>query len=146
MLVSELTARVAFTLYLHRGRQPGRAHDDWVTAESIVDLCLATAQATSSPPAPLESAPEAAPETAPEPAPEAAPEAASEPIDATRSQAKDLLHTAADKIGRKQVAARLGYKSASTVGRYLRGDREINDDLATRILENLTSGALRRAG
>jgi hypothetical protein len=111
----ELTAQVAYEIYVQRGRVPGRHLEDWLAAERIVATCLAFAQA-------LAEAVE--------------PEAQGEPT-SVRERALTLLREAVEARGRKTVAGELGYKSASTVGRYVRGDRPIGEALAARIVEAL---------
>lgn len=128
----ELTARIAYEIYLQRGRAPGRSREDWAAAEAIVALCLAFATAL------LES--QGAQESAPAEVDSTAKGAEVTPIPAQKSpqeQAFELLCAAAEELGRKELAKTLGYKSTSSVGPYLRGKRPIGAKLSERILAKL---------
>lgn len=136
----ELTARIAYEIYVQRGFAPGRHREDWAAAEAIVELCLAFATEL------LQATDEAgaATEAPSEPGAGASPA----PTISLEERALALLTEAAAELGRAAVARKLGYKSASTVGRYVRGDRPIGAKLAARILGQLTptaSQAIRRA-
>ena len=147
----ELTTRIAYEIYLQRGRAPGRSREDWAAAEAVVTLCLAFAAAL------LESGPQATDEGQTQGQP-SDPESTSDPADlasaapvppvfSAQERAFALLCTAAKELGRAELAKTLGYKSTSSVGPYLRGKRPIGAKLAERILANLTPEpqALRRA-
>ena len=58
-----------------------------------------------------------------------------------------LLIEAVGQSSRRAVATELGYKSTSSIGRYLWGDRDIGEALAQRIVANLgeTSHRTKRA-
>jgi len=139
----ELTAQIAYEIYLQRGRAPGRSREDWAAAEAVVALCLAFAAALleSDPPAAEPKAPEALEASAIEA------EAPIAPAFSAQERAFALLCTAAQELGRAELAKTLGYKSTSSVGPYLRGKRPIGAKLAERILANLAPApeAQRRA-
>jgi hypothetical protein len=125
----QLTAQIAYEIFVQRGRVRGRQAEDWRAAETIVALCLAFAV---------------------ELARAAAPEVQIQPRDPgpLHERALALLQTAVAESGRASVASSLGYKSPSSVGRYLRGDRAIGEKLAKRIVAALAQAnapRLRRA-
>ena len=124
----ELTAQIAHEIYVQRGHAPGRHREDWLAAESIVALCLVFAQA-------LVEAEEARRETAPPRSTESLKSLTPEP--SLEERALALLTAAASQFGRAGVAKKLGYKSTSSVGPYLRGQRTIGAKLAERIVANL---------
>lgn len=131
----ELTARIAYEIYLQRDGAPGRSREDWIAAEAVVALCLAFAAALST---------EASSETAPD-ARDPNPLAKVQPIAPTltpEERAFALLSTAVEELGRAEVAKALGYKSTSSVGPYVRGKRAIGAKLAERILANLAPAGL----
>jgi DUF2934 family protein len=136
----ELTARVAYEIYLQRGRAPGRSREDWAAAEAVVELCLAFAATLLEERDERESAQVGSAEgqLTPIPSPPSAQE-----------RAFALLTAAAEELGRKELAKTLGYKSTSSVGPYLRGQRPIGVKLSERILAALAptskSEASRRA-
>ncbi|RMG09259.1 MAG: DUF2934 domain-containing protein [Planctomycetota bacterium] len=128
MTLHELTARVAYRLYVLRGRSPGRQWEDWLSAEAIVSWCLAYAGVGGPDPRQTEAACAARPSAAsPEESTGESPE----------EQALAALRAAVAARGRREVSRRLGYKSTSTVGRCLRGQRRIDPELAARILAAL---------
>lgn len=143
----ELTARIAYEIYVQRGRAPGRSREDWAAAEAIVELCLSFAEALLASQAPDSGSPAggepALEESAQEPEPEAiAAQGPSEgaevtPLPDPRQRALELLCAAAEELGRKELAKTLGYKSTSSVGPYLRGQRPIGAALTERILAKL---------
>ncbi len=122
-----LTARIAYEIFLQRGGAHGRHLEDWRAAETIVALCLAFA-------AELYAAQEAARED--EHGHEEA-EAEATRLPSPEERALELLERVTAELGRSAVADKLGYKSAGTVGRYLRGDRPIGERLAAKILARL---------
>ena len=129
----ELTARVAYLLYEHRGRTPGRARDDWLLAERLIDLCLALLSALAPPSAPAHDPPASAPDHPDAPAEDGAPDVLA------------LLEAAVAADGRAAVARRLGYASPSSVGKILRGQRALTEALTARILAALAPPARRAA-
>jgi hypothetical protein len=135
----QLTAQIAYELYVQRGRVHGRQGEDWRAAEAIVAMCLAfataLAEATDQTKPSSESATLEFPGSSP----------AESPAPSLHERALALLQAAVAETSRSSVAAQLGYKSASTVGRYVRGDRPIGDTLAKRIVSKLTLPALRLA-
>tara|TARA_R110002072_G_scaffold136017_2_gene277834 strand:- start:539 stop:991 length:453 start_codon:yes stop_codon:yes gene_type:complete len=145
----ELTTRIAYEIYLQRGRAPGRSREDWAAAEAVVALCLAFAAALleAEPPQPA-AEPQPVAESAEGAAlPDLTPVSPVAPVFSAQERAFALLCTAAKELGRAELAKTLGYKSTSSVGPYLRGKRPIGAKLAERILANLTPqpAALRRA-
>ena len=142
----ELTSRIAYELYLQRGRAPGRQVEDWGLAESIVELCLAFAAALLEAASESASTGEAASSDADSTGAAAPSEAAVAPLRAvpalsTAERALALLEAATAELGRAEVADALGYKSTSSVGRYLRGERAIGDKLAEKIFAALARPA-----
>ena len=106
-----LTRQVAYWLYLHRGRAAGDPVSDWVAAERIVELVIAALGA-------------ATPE----------PETGEATVDLDPAGvALELLQNFVAEATRAEAAKRLGYKSASTVGRILCGQRQMSDDLIEKI-------------
>lgn len=128
----ELTARVAYLLYEHRGRAPGRAREDWLLAERLIDLCVALLSALAPPS---------------EPAPRAS-DSPPRPETSREDRAHDvlaLLEAAVAADGRAAVARRLGYASPSSVGKILRGQRALTDVLVQRIVAALAPAARKAA-
>ncbi|MGE0710569.1 MAG: DUF2934 domain-containing protein [Planctomycetota bacterium] len=146
----ELTARIAYEIYRQRGGAPGRHVEDWLAAEAIVALCLAFAEellARERPAAAQPGEQAAAAEPAGTEAPVEAPtqpEARILPEPAPEERALALLQEAVARTSRAEVAEQLGYKSAGSLGRYLRGDRPIGESLAARILAALAEQPRRR--
>jgi hypothetical protein len=115
-----LTARIAYSLFEHRGRDHGRDRDDWLQAERIiglVDACAALLEARSS----MRTARRG------EPASELAPTG-------LERRALEALAAAVERGGRAAAAAALGYASTSAVSAVLGGRRALRRDLAERIL------------
>jgi hypothetical protein len=127
MTQHDLTAQIAYLFFVERGCVHGRHREDWAAAEAVVELCLAFF-AAAAPPATLEEAgPAEVAFDAPAPDP--------------RVRALEVLHAAVADLGRKAVAKQLGYKSTSSVGRYVRGDRPLGEVLAARILATFVAPA-----
>ncbi len=114
----QLTARIAYEIFVQRGGAHGRHAEDWRVAEAIVSMCLAfaTELARSAQTGSEEERPQAS----------------------LHERALALLQAAVAESGRASVATQLGYKSPSTVGRYVRGDRAIGEKLAKKIVAKLT--------
>jgi hypothetical protein len=130
----DLTAHIAYTIYQQRGYAHGRHAEDWFAAEMIVGMCEAVFSALS---------------TGATPAPDTAPNETEAPREyptlAKNDWAMQLLHEAVAEQGRKAVAGQLGYKSTSTVGKYLRGDRALGQALVEKIVAAFGQQARRAA-
>ena len=134
----ELVARIAYMIYVQRGFAPWRHVEDWLAAEAIVTLCeeiLAATAVTHDDPQPATAVTHDAPQ------PAGTVTQAPTPVD-RETLAMELLEAAVADRGRKTVAGELGYKSPSTVGKVLRGDRPPHEALIGKILEAF--GAARR--
>lgn len=116
----DLTARIAYHLWESRGKTHGRHVEDWCLAEHIVTACLEVAAGRR------KRAPRRTPRTR-----------ATAARGSVQARALDLLERSIGNLGRARVAADLGYSSTSSVGRLLRGDRPLSEDLAQRILTAL---------
>jgi hypothetical protein len=109
----QLTKRIAYEIFVQRGWEGGRHAEDWRAAEAIVSMCLLFAVEM------------------------ARAQDGEQPQASLHERALALLQAAVAESGRAPVATALGYKSVSSVGRYLRGDRPIGAKLAERIMETL---------
>ncbi len=146
----ELTRMIAYRLYEHRQGGPGSPFGDWFLAEELIALVESVLQLL------LEILPSPAPQPPPvaEKRLDASPAVADRPVEVQRkAKAKPkpkpkpkklapaailkLLEKACAKLGRKQVAALLGYASASSVGRILQGKRRLTPELIEKICEGL---------
>lgn len=113
----QLTARIAYEIFVQRGGVHGRHAEDWRAADAIVAMCLAFATE-------LARVTQVGSDD-------------QEPEASLHERALALLQAAVADSGRASVATSLGYKSPSTIGRYVRGDRTIGDNLAKRIVAKL---------
>jgi hypothetical protein len=130
---TDLTARIAYALFEHRGRVPGREHDDWLFAERLMEWCAEAQRKEVKRPEPKRALPRAA-----------------------ARGALDLLAEAVERDGRAAASAALGYTSTSVVSALLRGRRALDQGLADRIVAAFggdgatltlrTGGQKRRAG
>ena len=111
---ADLTATIAYALFEHRGRAPGRERDDWLVAEKLIDWCAAALQKDARRPG-----------------------VTSPPVRAlpARGDALELLAEVARRDGRAAASAALGYASTSVVSALLRGKRALGQDVADRIVE-----------
>lgn len=116
----ELTAKVAYALWEHRGRGGGGALEDWVVAERLVGFCLEALAARKTR--------NAAPRRRVAPA-------------ATEKRALEVLTRFVERRGRAAASAALGYASTSVVSGLLSGRRALGEDLAARIEATLGEGA-----
>ncbi|MCA8925796.1 MAG: helix-turn-helix transcriptional regulator [Planctomycetes bacterium] len=130
-----LTRHVAYGLYRHRGPAAGTAFGDWTAAERLLDL---VAEALGSAEPQVEAEPEAPP-AAPEPAPV---KVHTDPAET----ALELLEAFVAEANRAEAAKRLGYKSTSTVGRILRGERALSPELVAKIQAAFGPAPRRKAG
>jgi hypothetical protein len=121
----DVTARIAYSLFEHRGYAHGRHQDDWFLAERIIEVF---------------GGPVAAPAPTPAKKPRKTSVTAKARALATSADEARALERLADAVardGRAAVAAQLGYGSSSSVGRLLRGDRALTAEQAARILDGL---------
>ncbi len=131
MARTELTRQIAYRLYELRRGAPGSPLGDWLLAEELVALCERFFAA-------LEAVEEPAAETAPPPVarPPASRTRRRKPT-LTAETALQLLVDTCAALGRREVATKLGYRSASSVGKILRGKRRLNPALVDRIARSL---------
>ncbi len=110
---ADLTATIAYALFEHRGRAPGRERDDWLVAEKLIEWCAALQKDARRP------------------------GVTSPPVRALpgRGGALELLAEVVERDGRAAASAALGYASTSVVSALLRGKRTLDPDLADRIAE-----------
>jgi hypothetical protein len=116
---ADLTARIAYALFEHRGRTHGQDQGDWFTAESFVALCVAESPVCRATKRAL---------------PASSPSQGLAAPDLER-RSLQLLADVAEREGRASASAALGYASTSVVSGLLRGSRALDRGLAERILE-----------
>ena len=123
----ELTARIAYQLFEHRGHAHGRDREDWSLAEAFLSLLE-----PASPGEPPAGAALAAPAAArPRARAQLGPRALARPE--RERAALERLAAAVAREGRAALAARLGWASTGPVGALLRGDRALSAELVARI-------------
>lgn len=119
MTQREITAKIAYQLFEHRGYTHGRAADDWFTAEAILELC-ASRMTVETP-------------SQPRPATRSFKRARLLADTASEKEVLAVLKAAVESDGRAAVAAKLGYASTGSVGKLLKRKRALSESQLDRI-------------